>query len=297
MPASSSKIHSAGLVIKARDTRAVALGKQLHAYLTEHGVRVFVNRESSQVLGIENGVSDATLAKSVDILIVLGGDGTLLAAARQVAGERCPILGINLGRLGFLTEIPNQQAVETLARVLAGDFETESRALLEVQIHRDGKLLHESLALNDAVISRRGVARLLHVNVNIDAKPVTVFACDGVIVASPTGSTAYGLAAGGPILHPAIAALELVPICPHMLANRPLIVPDTKVIELQSPVDHAGDIVVSIDGQTSIDINANDVVRVTKASKRIHLVKNRHEDYFSVLRGKLGWAQLQKPSV
>jgi len=284
------------MVIKARDQRAIALGRDIREFLQKRGVRLFVNRENAPLIGEEAGVSDATLAKSVDLLLVLGGDGTLLSAARLVAGERCPILGINLGHLGFLTEIPRDQAVETLTRVLKGDYETEARSLLEVEVVRDGKAVHSSLALNDAVISRRGVARLLHVNVSIDSHPVTAFACDGVIVASPTGSTAYGLAAGGPILHPAIAAIELVPICPHMLANRPLIIPDTKVIDLQAANVPDGDIVISVDGQTTLEIQAGDSVRVTKASKRIHLVKNRGEDYFSVLRGKLGWAPTQTRS-
>lgn len=282
------------MVIKARDQRAVTLGKQIHENLTRRGIRVFLTRDNAKALDVEGGVSDTTLAKSVDLVIVLGGDGTLLSAARMVAGERCPILGINLGRLGFLTEIPSELALDTISRVIAGDFETDSRSLLDIQILRGSDTVHASLALNDAVISRRGVARLLHINVAIDEKPVTVFACDGIIIASPTGSTAYGLAAGGPILHPSIPALELVPICPHMLANRPIIVPDTKVIELQAISAPDGDIVVSLDGQTSIDIQPNDIIRVTKASKRIHLVKNRQEDYFSVLRGKLGWATLQK---
>ncbi|MCW5828793.1 MAG: NAD(+)/NADH kinase [Deltaproteobacteria bacterium] len=282
------------MVLKTRDPRAVELGKQIRDFLAAQGIRLFVSREAAEAFGMDGGVSDTALSKSVDIMLVLGGDGTLLGAARQVAGERCPILGINLGSLGFLTEISRENAIETLRRVISGDYETEARALLDVEVIRDGREIHHSLALNDAVISRRGVARLLQVNVTIDERPVTSFACDGVIVASPTGSTAYGLAAGGPIVHPAIAALVLVPICPHMLANRPLIVPDTKVVELQATNAPHGDIVVSLDGQVSIDIHPTDIVRVTKADKRINLVKNRAEGYFDVLRNKLGWAPTRK---
>jgi len=236
------------------------------------------------------GVSREQLGKDSDLVIVVGGDGTLLNAARSLAGQEVPLLGINLGRLGFLTDISPDDIEETLSRVLCGQFLEERRFLLEASLIRDGKVISTNLAFNDVVVHKWNVARMLESEVFIDGLFVYTMRSDGLIISTPTGSTAYALSGGGPILHPSLDALVLVPICPHTMTNRPLVVGADSKIEVLVCSDQADQAQVTCDGQLNLEVNAGDRIQVRKQAL-IHLIHPSDHDYYHILREKLHWGK------
>jgi len=223
-----------------------------------------------------------------DLILVLGGDGTLLAAAREAAGGRAPVFGVNLGSLGFLTGTPLDQAQATLARIFAGEIRTEDRALLTTRLERDGATIGAYDCLNDAVINKGAMARIVSLDVTVNGRPLTRFRADGLILATPTGSTAYCMAAGGPIITPGLPCITLVPICPHTLTNRPLVLSTDAVIEITVAADHE-DLYLTLDGQQGMALETGDRIHVSRSPKRVQIIHDREYDYFSVLRAKLGW--------
>jgi NAD+ kinase len=224
----------------------------------------------------------------LDLVVVLGGDGTLLKAARLYGGRGAPILGVNLGGLGFLTEINLEEFYATLGTILEGRFQTEARMMLVAEIIRQGLVLTPTCFLNDAVINKGALARIVDLETSIDDLFLTSYRGDGLIVATPTGSTAYNLAAGGPILHPALRTMILTPICPFTLTNRPIIVQDNSVIEIRLG-SKARDVWVTFDGQIGYPLEAGDLVRIKKAPVQIELIKSPFKNYFEILRTKLKW--------
>ncbi|MGD2063990.1 MAG: NAD(+)/NADH kinase [Nitrospirota bacterium] len=225
-----------------------------------------------------------------DLILVLGGDGTLLAAAREAAGGRAPVFGVNLGSLGFLTGTPLDAAQATLARIFAGEIRTEDRALLTARLERDGTTLGEYDCLNDAVINKGAMARIVSLDVKVNGRPLTRFRADGLILATPTGSTAYCMAAGGPIVTPGLPCITLVPICPHTLTNRPLVLSTDAVIEITIVADHQ-DLYLTLDGQQGMALETGDRIHVSRSPKRVQIIHDLAYDYFSVLRAKLGWGR------
>jgi NAD+ kinase len=224
----------------------------------------------------------------LDLVVVLGGDGTLLKAARLYGGRGAPILGVNLGGLGFLTEINLEEFYATLGTILEGRFQTEARMMLVAEIIRQGLVLNPTCFLNDAVINKGALARIVDLETSIDDLFLTSYRGDGLIVATPTGSTAYNLAAGGPILHPALRTMILTPICPFTLTNRPIIVQDNSIIEIRLG-SKARDVWVTFDGQIGYPLEAGDLVRIKKAPAPIELIKSPFKNYFEILRTKLKW--------
>jgi NAD+ kinase len=224
----------------------------------------------------------------LDLVVVLGGDGTLLKAARLYGHQEAPILGVNLGGLGFLTEISLDELRPLFERILRGEYQTENRMVLTAGIIREGKACPVIPFLNDVVINKGAVARIIDLETSIGGQFLTSYRGDGLIVATPTGSTAYNLSAGGPILHPALKTILLTPICPFTLTNRPIILQDDAVIDIRLGTK-ASEVWLTFDGQVGYPLNAGDLVRVQKAVKSIRLIKTPYKNYFEILRTKLKW--------
>lgn len=232
----------------------------------------------------------AALARAVDLLLVFGGDGTILQVAREIAGSRTPLLGINIGSLGFLTAVPSDQLSKALDHVWEGKFKLEARALLEATGWCGGKRVHQD-ALNDIVVSRGTVSRLIELEVRVDGDLLTRYRCDGLIVSSPTGSTAYSLASGGPVVFPTAAVLALTPICPHTLSNRAVILPEDATIEVRA-VSRNLATMLSADGQVFSEVAAGDNIRIRRSRRAVRLVQLAGSSFFETLRHKLHWGRL-----
>lgn len=233
-------------------------------------------------------VRDPATPDGLDLVVVLGGDGTLLASARLVAGRAIPILGVNLGGLGFLTEVTAEEMLGTLERVLAGRYTVSERMLLTARLVRGGQTIAEHTVLNDAVLTKVALARLVELTVAVDGTPITTFRGDGLIVATPTGSTGYSLSAGGPIIHPEDRSILITPIAPHTLTLRPLVVPDSVAVAVERTRDD-GEVALTLDGQIGYPVLPHDVVEVRRAAATVPLVHSPVRSYFDVLRTKLKW--------
>jgi NAD+ kinase len=288
--ATKPTVKSIGLVVR-RDpvAAAIKLASELVRWAKDHDVEAIAEPAIAAVIGARADDS-ADLTRKADLIVVLGGDGTLLGAARLIGDRETPILGINLGGLGFLTEITVHEARDTLARVVAGEYEVDRRIALEAVVERDSGVPGQPAyfrALNDIVIVRRELGRMLDLQVTADNKPLCSYRADGLIVATPTGSTAYALSAGGPIVFPNLRVVVLAPICPHTLSNRPVVLPDSFELELRVKSDDHGAI-LTCDGQQSANLGQTDVIRVHRARHAISLVRSTHP-YFEIWRDKLHW--------
>ncbi len=263
----------------------------LIAWLRERKIEVFVDVETQGCVELNVPcVSRETIGENIDLLIVLGGDGTLLSAARALRAHSVPILAANLGGLGFLTTITLDQLYPMLEAVLRGEHRVGERMMLEAQIFHDGKAADRQTALNDAVVNKGALSRMLEFDLYVDGDHVARYRADGLIVATPTGSTAYSLAAGGPIVQPGIDAFVITPICPHMLTNRPLVIPDTSRMEIDfSAADQR--VYMTLDGQIGYELGPADRVVITKSENKVTFVRPPRKTYFEVLRSKLRWGE------
>jgi NAD+ kinase len=253
------------------------------------GRRVYVDAASAGLARLNVAVcpNAATLARQVDLLVVFGGDGTMLRVAREIAGSRTPVLGVNIGGLGFLTAVPSSNLPQALKCVWNGQFKFESRVLLQASGRCGGGLLHQT-ALNDIVIGRGIASRLIELDVSVDGDPLTRYRCDGLIVSSPTGSTAYSLAAGGAVVFPTADVFALTPICPHTLSNRSLILPLTATIEVKV-VGAKPATILSVDGQVVSELVAGDRITVRRARRTVRLMHLAGSSFCGTLRCKLHW--------
>ena len=234
-------------------------------------------------------VAKGELGKHSDLLITFGGDGTLLSVARH-APKDVPILGVNMGTLGFLTEVQVEDFPQVMERVLAGDYESEQRVALDVTVRGHGRDHRVYRVLNDATINKSALARIIEMRVTVGGEFVSSFRADGLIIATPTGSTAYNLSAGGPIIYPTMGAVVLTPICPHMLSNRPVVLPDTLDIEVGIATPNQ-EIFLTLDGQEGLPIAQNDKVCISKSPNPVTLIRTPRKSYFDVLRAKLKWGE------
>lgn len=286
-----------GILARPRLVQAGALLRELVAWLGARGIEVLVEERTAGLMdGATSGCTVAdgrTVAGRADIVVVLGGDGTLLAASHLLESATVPIVGVNFGSLGFLTEITLPEVYPTLESVLSGQYAYEDRRMLRAMIRRPDHPEAVGDVLNDVVITKAVVSRIIELEVTVDGLFVSAFRADGLIVSSPTGSTAYNLAAGGPILHPSLPAVVLTPICPHMLTNRPVVVRDEAVIEVRL---HGQDVEVHItlDGQRGFPMTSADSVTVTRSPRSLRLVKAAGRDYYEVLRTKLKWGEASR---
>jgi NAD+ kinase len=252
-------------------------------------VRVRYDRTTAKALGRKDGFADGTLPKGTDLAIVAGGDGTLLSVARVAAPAGVPILGVNFGGLGFLSELQPDELFEGLEEVLRGRFGLEERRTLRVRIRRGKKTLASHVALNDAVLAKSRQPRMITVELRMDGSSVATITGDGIIVATPTGSTAYNLSAGGPLLDPRMDALVVSPICPHTLAYRPIVVPSHVRLELRLRSVRDEEALLTLDGQVAVPLRDHDVVHVELDGSPARLVRITGRGFFDVLHEKLGW--------
>ena len=291
-------ISRVGIVAKQGLIAASEHVSRLGARLRERGVEPVYERETAALAGAaakgEKTATREALPRDVDLVIVLGGDGTLLAMAARIAQARrdIPILGVNFGSLGFLTEIRIDELLPSLERVLDGSATFDERAMLEADAYRKGQQVDSRVVLNDVVFTKAALSRMIELSVSVDGGFVTRVKADGLIIASATGSTAYNLAAGGPIVHPLVNALVLTPIAPHTLTNRPIVIPGSADIEVQAHSSGSPDeIFVTYDGQSGYPLHEGDVVKVRMSRQTLRLVKAPARSYFELLREKLKWGE------
>jgi len=280
-----------GLVAKSDAAGAGDALDRLIQWLGRRGLPVVLEKETA---GLAPAAALPTALKSdlagqVDLLIVLGGDGTMLSMARAVGGLAVPILGVNLGDLGFLTATTLDEMLPAVEAALAGRMAIDERMLLSARLVRGGTAVGEYVALNDVVITKSAMSRIINLKVSVEGGHATAYRADGLIVSTPTGSTAYCLSAGGPILFPTMDAIVLVPIASHTLTNRPIVLPATQRIEVTLMTDQ--EVMLTIDGQVGIPLRERDVVEIEKAAARVRLVRFPRTDFFSVLRTKLKWGE------
>lgn len=261
------------------------------AALREKGCTVWIEQGTASSIGLPGGYAVATydeIGQGSDLAVVLGGDGTMLHAARRLSEYAVPLVGVNQGRLGFLTDIGREEAVERLAAMLEGEYTEEHRIMLSVEVLRGGERVYRALVLNDVVLNKGDTGRMIEFDISIDDEFVYTQRSDGVIVCTPTGSTAYALAANGPILHPGVDGIALVPLCPHGLSSRPITLAGSSVIQIRLLTPH--DARVHCDGQTRFDAHAGDCVRITRSPHVVRLLHPVGYSYFAMLREKLHWS-------
>jgi len=258
-------------------------------WLEKRGLEVLVLHQIKGNFPSKMLVSIEKIREEAQLIISLGGDGTLFRAARDFSSHQLPLLGINLGGLGFLTEIPISEFEEGLEKVLAGRYKIEERLMLKTVVHREGKLIKSSISLNDVVIGKAYLPRMINFKTFVSDELVTTYSADGLIISTPTGSTAYSLSAGGPVVDPKLKVVILSPICAHTLAVRPLIISseETVKIALEPP---AKDIFLTIDGQIGFPLREEDIVEIKKSSHQAHLVRIKERAFFKIMRTKLGWS-------
>ncbi|HZI09939.1 MAG TPA: NAD(+)/NADH kinase [Myxococcus sp.] len=280
-------MQTLAIVAKKDSTNAMALAAKVRERYPQ--LTVLGDRSLAHALGWPR-VEDRELASRADLVVVLGGDGTLIYAARMLGGRGVPILGVNLGSLGFMTEVPVEELFPSLDSVLQGRFQVDSRMKLTCRLLRGGRVLIEDEILNDVVINKGALARIADHETSIDGVPITTYKADGVILATPTGSTAYSLSAGGPIVHPSVDCTVLSPICSHALTQRSIVVPADRVIRITLRSETA-DTYLTLDGQTGHGLQGGDCIEVVRSPNRVNLVRNPKVAYFSILRQKLHWGE------
>jgi NAD+ kinase len=284
------QLERVGIVVKQRAKDAGSVVRTLGKWLKERSIEPFVEDSFSSRIPGATSFAIERIPKDLSMIVVLGGDGTLLSVARAMRSKQIPILGVNLGSLGFLTDVALKNLYSTLESILAGEAVLDTRMLLDAALTRKGDTVASEHVLNDVVITKGAIARIIELAVEIERQFVAVIRADGLIVSTPTGSTAYSLAAGGPILHPNLDAMILTPICPHTLTYRPVVIRDNVEIDLALRGD-PGEVYVTFDGQTSEPMQPGDVVRVWKSRYSLKLVSLPEKNYFQVLRHKLRWAE------
>ncbi|MEO5377565.1 MAG: NAD(+) kinase [Magnetococcus sp. DMHC-6] len=287
-------VQHIGMITKRSDPSAVAATGQLAHWLFRRGIQVTVSCETAKAAEIPATIAAIRNQEDVpekqDLVVVIGGDGTFIAAARAVGCRDVPLLGINMGRLGFLTDIRDADMLTTLEEVLAGRFRVESRMLLAISVVRNKQEVLCQQVLNDMVLHKGELARMIEFDVTIDDQFVFTSRADGLIVSTPTGSTAYALSAGGPIIHPSLDAILLVPICPHTLSNRPIAVPGQGNIGITLARD-GRDRLLTLDGQDCFPLECNDQIFIRRAQQRLRLLQAPNHSYYEVLRNKLRWGE------
>jgi NAD+ kinase len=279
-----------GIIGKAHHPKIRQVIGHLVERLRRHGIEVVVDRQTASWKPIQSRRSTNLLTHTVDLIVVLGGDGTLLSVARLVQSQGTPLLGVNLGSLGFLTETALDRLDAVLEMIHEGRCEVDERIMLEVRVRRGKRTFGPYVVLNDAVINKGVLARIFELEAAVDGVYLTTYRADGLIVATPTGSTAYSLAAGGPIIYPEMQAVVITPICPHTLTHRSLVVPDRAVVEVGIK-SREEDVHLTLDGQSGLDLSHRDRIMIRKAASRTRLVHCPDQDFFEVLRLKLKWGE------
>ncbi|GBD28684.1 NAD kinase [bacterium HR31] len=288
-------MRTVGVVVNpekaAQDPQVTVRVREAVSTLLRHGLVVRVNADGARAVRLEElSASEQELAESSDALVVVGGDGTILRAARTGAVRGVPVLGVNVGGFGFLAEVGLQELSEALERLVAGRHAVEERMMLAAEVVRSGEVAERFLALNDMVVTKSGYARLMPIRVCVNGEHLATYLADGLIVSTPTGSTAYNLSAGGPILSPGVRAMVITPICPHTLTARPVVVDadDVATVEVASGVEG---VLLTVDGQVGCPLRGGDVVQVRRAEERARLVRLKTPSFYELLRQKFAWGE------
>jgi NAD+ kinase len=276
-----------GIIAKGNKPEAIEAVKELINWLKDRKVECVVDADIAKVVS-HLALEKQEMASAVEMVVVLGGDGTLLAAARALQKKPIPILGVNLGGLGFLTEITLAELYPMLDAILRGEYKTDERMLLEARVWRRGKVVDTFSVLNDVVINKGALARVIELETSVDQAYLTTFRADGLIISTPAGSTGYSLSAGGPIVYPSLRSIIITPICPHTMTNRPLIVPEEAVITV-TLCSADQEVFLTLDGQVGFKMELHDRVEVKKGEGFVRLIKSPARGYFEVLRQKLMW--------
>ena len=284
------KIATIGIVSKPSPSDLGDLLRSLAQWIEARGLAVLLDREAARLAGRRPGLPREDLPARCDLVVVIGGDGTMLSVARAACGSGTPILGVNFGSLGFLTEVPREDLFTALEDVLEGRSGLEPRMMLEARVIRKGRTLASMSVLNDVVINKSALARIIDLSVTIDGRYVTTYKSDGLIVATPTGSTGYSLSAGGPIVSPGVEAILLSPICPHTLTQRPLLIAHTSSIEV-SLMEAREDVFLTLDGQVGRPVVEGDTIQIAKSANTVLIVRPVNRDPFDLLRRKLKWGE------
>ncbi|MCH2485371.1 MAG: NAD(+)/NADH kinase [Gammaproteobacteria bacterium] len=284
------QISSVGLFGRYKDPDVSTTLDALRKHLENRDISVYIgDTTADNISGTRIEDSGLPVAETIDLAVVVGGDGTMLHVARSLASYALPMIGINLGRLGFLTDLSADRMHEGLDELLRGEFTVDERIMLQVQISNGRDNLNESIALNDVTLSKGNTGRMIEFETHVNSEPVGRTRGDGVIISTPTGSTAYALSAGGPILHPLLPAIVFAPICPHTLGHRPMVLDDSSIIELEI-LDLAGaDGNVFIDGLKQLAVSGNEIIRISRAETVTRMVRINSHNHFTALRSKLGW--------
>ena len=289
------EIKCVGVVVKPNHKEAWATACELSDWLKKRRINLISKpreeneKSNAEACGIET-VETEKFQSDADLIVVLGGDGTMISTARLIGNREVLVLGINYGSLGYLTEFRIEEMFGALEAILEGNYAIDRRVMLEVEHFRDGEILESGRVLNDVVINKAALARIIEIEVELDNLFVNSFRADGLIVSTPTGSTAYNLSAGGPIIYPSMNAVVLTPICPFTLTNRPIVVPDEDEIEIRLK-NHIEGVVLTLDGQIGFPIKVSDKVLIRKSATTFNLVQPPNRNYFDVLRNKLKWGR------
>ncbi|HEV8140944.1 MAG TPA: NAD(+)/NADH kinase [Pyrinomonadaceae bacterium] len=291
-----TSIKRIGVVVKPHRPEALETLCKLTEWLTVRGItlvgapavdRERIEHETGCVIEV---IAEEELPQKVDLILVLGGDGTMIATARMLGDCEVPVIGVNYGGLGYLAEFRIDELFTALESILAGDYKLERRVMLAVELRRGDELVTKNRVLNDVVMNKSALARIIHIETYLNDQFVNSFRADGLIVSTPTGSTAYNLSAGGPIIFPTMNTVVITPICPFTLSNRPIVVPDDSVIEIRLMTEKE-DVALTLDGQVGFPIQARDRVIIRKSNTSFNLVQPKNRNYFDLLRDKLRWGR------
>lgn len=275
---------------KVHDPRCQGVAGELYNWLLQRGCKPLIEAHLALHLGCP-GVAVDDISSQAEMVVVLGGDGTLISTARIIGECNIPILGVNLGSLGFLTEIALDELYPALEKCLQDDYRVSERIMLRAVVERDGKETANHLVLNDVVINKGALARIVDLKTTVNAFDLTTFKADGLIISTPTGSTGYSLSAGGPIINPSMNCIVITPICPHTLTNRPIVIADDSVVAITVNSLDDEDIYLTLDGQVGLELRSGDRIHVSRANHTAKLVMSEERDYFAVLRAKLKWGE------
>ncbi len=291
-----SPIKSIGVIVKRHQPDALETLCALTTWLSERGI-AFVGLPEIEREQIEHQtgcqiqiVNEGELAARVDLMLVLGGDGTMIATGRMLGDNQAPVIGVNYGGLGYLAEFPIEELFPALEAILAGKYKVQQRLMLRVELWRGEEMVTQNRVLNDVVVNKSALARIIEIEASLNDQFVNSFRADGLIVATPTGSTAYNLSAGGPIIYPSMNAMVITPICPFTLTNRPIVVPDDSVIEVRLVTENE-EVALTLDGQVGFTLQAGDRIVIRKSNTSFNLVQPPNRNYFEVLRNKLKWGR------
>lgn len=286
--AMNAPVRKIGLMLKRHDPRVREVVTEIIPWLQSRGVEVFIDQETAHQYPLSSHVAAAdALVECVDVITVFGGDGTFLNAARLAGNRGIPLLGINLGSLGFLTQVKLEEMHSAFECLLGGNYRLEERVLVDVKVLRREQELAQYLALNDAVINKGALARIIELEVWVNSELVTITRADGLIISTPTGSTAYSMSAGGPIVYPTLGAFIITPICPHTLSNRPVVVPDGAPVGVC--LRHGADVMLTVDGQVGMPLLEGDRILFQKAGSSLLMIQATGSTFFKLLREKLKW--------